>query len=50
MMFPTLKNNAAAGYQDPVKKELLKREGPLTRILEVLIIYFMPFLFFFSLH
>ena len=45
-MLPTLKNNAAAGYQGPVKIELLKREGLLTRILEVIIIYFMPFLFF----
>ena len=46
-MFPTLKNNATASYQGPVKIELLKREGLLTRILEVIIIYFMPFLFFF---
>ena len=47
-MLPTLKNNAAAGYQGPVKIELLKREGLLARILEVIIICFMPFLFFFS--
>ena len=46
-MLPTLKNNAAAGYQGPVKIELLKREGLLTRILEVIIIYFLPFLIFF---
>ena len=26
-MFPTLKNNAAAGYQDPVRIELLKGAG-----------------------
>ena len=26
-MFPALKNNAAAGYQGPVKKELLKGAG-----------------------
>ena len=26
-MFPTLKNNAAAGYKGPVKIELLKRAG-----------------------
>ena len=29
-MLPTLKNNAAAGYQDPVKIELLKDAGLLT--------------------
>ena len=28
-MLPTLKNNAAAGYQDPVKIELLKGAGLL---------------------
>ena len=28
-MFPALKNNAAAGYKDPVKIELLKGAGPL---------------------
>ena len=29
-MFPALKNNAAAGYQGPVKTELLKGAGLLT--------------------
>ena len=28
-MLPTLKNNAAAGYQGPVKTELLKDAGRL---------------------
>ena len=28
-MFPALKNNAAAGYKDPVKIELLKAAGLL---------------------
>ena len=27
-MFPSLKNNAAAGYKGPVKIELLKGTGP----------------------
>ena len=30
-MFPALKNNAAAGYKDPVKLELLKGAGPLEK-------------------
>ena len=30
-MFPALKNNAAAGYQDPVKIELLKGAGLLVK-------------------
>ena len=30
-MLPTLKNNAAAGYQGPVKIELLKGAGLLER-------------------
>ena len=46
-MLPILKNNSAAGYQGPVKIELLKREGLLTRILEVIIIYLFPLLIFF---
>ena len=44
-MLPTLKNNAAAAYRGPVKIEPLKGAGLLTRTLEVIIIYFMPFLF-----
>ena len=28
-MFPTLKDNAAAGYKGPVKTELLKGAGPM---------------------
>ena len=28
-MFPTLKHNAAVGYKDPVKRELLKGAGIL---------------------
>ena len=31
-MFPTLKNNAAAGYQGPVKIELLKGAGLLKNV------------------
>ena len=31
-MFPTLKKNAAAGYQGPVKIELLKGAGLLYKI------------------
>ena len=30
-MLPTLKNNAAAGYQGPVKIELLKGAGQLKK-------------------
>ena len=45
-ILPILKNNATAGYQGPVKIELLKREGLLTRILEDILKNFVPFLVF----
>ena len=45
-MLPTLKSNAAAGYQGPVKIELLKGVGLLTSILEDILKNFVPFLVF----
>ena len=45
-MLPTLKDNAAAGYQGPVKIELFKGVGLLTRILEDILKNFVPFLVF----
>ena len=39
-MLPALKINAAAGYKGPVKIELLKRAGPLHKVILDLLDHF----------